>query len=140
MAANKRHDALNAMLERALTARANPAPPPEMEQRILTRLARRKAKSQKKIRVACLVFAVTLLGIAVLRPVDLAQTEFRRFEPVATSTLVVPVPQPEPHVATAESVDVESMIADAQEESLTSDLEIEPLSIAALELPALGHQ
>jgi hypothetical protein len=140
--ADRRHDALNAMLDRAVALGANPDPPAELEERIVAKLAQRKAKSRRRIRVACLAVAGMLLGIAVLKPVDSSQSEMPLLEPVAVAPSEIPVPQIEPgspEVTTA-IFDAEPPVQDVEEEPLISDLEIEPLNIAVLEVPALEHQ
>jgi hypothetical protein len=66
------------------------------------------------------------------------KTDIQTFKPVAMSAPAVLAP-PEPDVPTDEPKESVILdVQDVQDESLTSDLEIEPLTIAALELSALG--
>src|SRR5688572_13889640 len=77
MADNKRHDDLDAVLDRALAVYVNCDPPAGMEERILARLARKKAKSQRRVRVACLAITAVLLGTAVLGSLDAVRPPFQ---------------------------------------------------------------
>jgi hypothetical protein len=142
MTGSKRRDVLNMRLDEALAGFANPNPSRNLEKRIVAKISQRKARSRKRIRIACLAFSVMLLGISLLKPGNSLQTDAPHYEPIA-----VTVPQPAPSPAAPETVavagvlsDLEPAAQDPEEESLISDLEIEPLSIAALDLPALEHQ
>jgi hypothetical protein len=142
MTGSKRRDVLNMRLDEALAAFANPNPSRDLEKRIVAKIAQRKARCRKRIRVACLAFSAMLLGIAVLKPGNSLPTDAPHYEPIA-----VRAPEPVPSPAAPETVAVASVLSDSEpaaqdpeEEPLISDLEIEPLSIAALDLPALEHQ
>jgi hypothetical protein len=139
MAGNKRQDVLNATLDRALSIAANPNPSAGLEERIVVRLSERKSKSRKRVRAACLILAGMLLGIATLKPVDFLQTEIPVFEP-SVALPQVPLSPVEPQIATTVYVLSNVNAQAVPEEELVSDLEIEPLSIAALEVSALEHQ
>jgi hypothetical protein len=141
MTGNTRQDVLNARLDEVLAVCANPNPSPDMETRIVAKLAQRKAKSRKRIRVACLAFAVVLLGIAVFKPGDSLQIDMPSYEPVAVTAPEPTVSQAAPQIAEVATVsDPEVFAQDGEAEPLVSDLEIEPLSIAALDLPGLEHR
>jgi len=156
MPGNKRHDDLDAMLDRALAAYANCDPPSGMEERILAKLARKKAKSQRRMRVACLALTAALLGAAILGPLDSARPGFQSVdqamepsteaaERLESSPLALaafpPVTKPDDRPAEIATLPVLHAIDESvEEESLISDFEVEPLTIAALDFPALASR
>jgi hypothetical protein len=135
VAASKRNDPLSEMLDRALVTCANPQPPAGMQERIVATLVRGKGGSRKRLRIVCLFSACLLLGIAVRDGMHLTETVVSRFDGTPSSPPLDPVtemvnPSPAPE---------QRAFSDASEELIT-DLEIEPLSISALELPSLSKK
>ena len=148
----KRNDSLDKLIDQALAIYANSEPPSGMEERILANIARRKTKSQRTMRIAGLVLTTILIGTAgyQLLPTDSVQTEVREV-PAISAGIVPPEPaqdiaEPVIQVEAAESTSIlmeeESLVADLEndgEESLISDIELEPLTIAALDLASLAR-
>jgi hypothetical protein len=147
-----RNGSLDKLIDRALTLYANSEPPSGMEERILANIARRKTKSQRTMRIAGLALTAILIGTVVYQPVptDSVQTEVREVHAITDSIVprepvqevVEPVIQVEAPESTSILMEEESLVADLDndaEESLVSDIELEPLTIAALDLPALAR-
>jgi hypothetical protein len=155
----KPDDSLDKLIDRALAVYARSEPPSGMDRRILANIARRKAKSQRAMRIAGLALAIILVGTAVYRPIDSSQTETagapatpaiaaKVAEPQAVTPPAQEIEAPVVEIAELESTEVEVLIEDEsfiadleaeQEGSLLSDIELEPLTIAALDLPALAR-
>jgi hypothetical protein len=69
MGLNKQDIALDALLDEALARAVNVEPPAGLEARILAQLDRRKARTRKRIEVACLALATAAVwGFALLQP------------------------------------------------------------------------
>jgi hypothetical protein len=82
-----------------------------------------------------------LLSIAVFKPGDSLQIDMPSYDPVAVTAPEPTASPAEPHTAEVATVsDPEVFAQDGEAEPLVSDLEIEPLGIAALDLPGLEHR
>jgi hypothetical protein len=164
MLAKPRADKIDQFIDAALTRSANAVAPDGFEERILERIARRKARQRRGLQAAGFVAAGALFLSGLFGPVNSGRVSPGNLDPYkhvaagagsgtlvpagneapdeAAVALTVNPPDPSTSMSSQVHTGVERIELDPvdDEESLISGFEIESIGIAALHLPDLSSK
>ena len=152
MRGEKKLISLDATIDRGLDFCVNVEPPVGMEKRILARISQERGKAHRTMRIAGLALVTILVGAAIYRPMDSARPDAitERISSARYIETVVSIASPTVDAPPVDFVEASvsnvieplsdegSFLVDSDEESLISDFELEPLSVAALEVAPLS--